>query len=759
MWGLAPGWWPLGVLFRLVGSLHCNCTFLSAILILLVEFGTTQNIAFDKEASQSKFLLGALHGFQPLPSNEINRAVYECFIRRHVDTVFGPEGIATLTIRHIEAFRGSPLSSAASTVVTSETLAAISHVLNSCSVDVAEGGVEEALLLDAALAVHPLNAFAAKNFAIRFEYGGYYEVAADLFAGCAALTGDKGCLLHSIFTAPLLFWTEEEAWKSHLSMLIGAQNVLATPQLPFTPYSDTALRALQLNVFYSGHSPGVTAQVYTHILRHLFPANLEVNMVYPARQARHKVRRMGIVSEHERNSSPGLCLTSVLAKLAQNQPYSDDNLEHTFELVFFVRPSSRTVFSAKMREVAKEVIILDPDKGVDAARHLIAEQDLDILLYIALPTEKFTTLLSMSRLATIQLHFGIGHPYSSGSGSIDYSIVSSTMFATLRSVSQARAITASMCIDLLRNCLNESDNNLLLDSSKYRAAPACGSLLEFGCSAAPFNLERHCNNNFAGSYSEQLVLFDSLGYFLDDPLTMYPETFDPIAMAFASPCQALDKMLHAWGLFPNMTSHDVGCISENGNLLPRRSNIYVCIQIPKKMHPTFDRVLASILASDKAAKILLHYGTRSLLPRWEQSLGLHSDELHRKLVFVPRLAHDEYLKLVALSAVFLNTFPFGAGITSSEALGLCVPVVTLPAASSVLSLTLGQLRALGPYVAELCVVNSLDEYITKALEIATLSAEALRALRQEVCRDRDHLFGENVLESVVEEWREFLKNL
>ena len=42
------------------------------------------------------------------------------------------------------------------------------------------------------------------------------------------------------------------------------------------------------------------------------------------------------------------------------------------------------------------------------------------------------------------------------------------------------------------------------------------------------------------------------------------------------------------------------------------------------------------------------------------------------------------------STVFLNTFPFGAGITTSEALSMCVPVLVLPDLVSTAQLALAQ---------------------------------------------------------------------
>ena len=63
--------------------------------------------------------------------------------------------------------------------------------------------------------------------------------------------------------------------------------------------------------------------------------------------------------------------------------------------------------------------------------------------------------------------------------------------------------------------------------------------------------------------------------------------------------------------------------------------------------------------------------------------------------------------------MFLNTLPYGAGITSSEALALCVPVVTLPSKVAVLQMTLAQIRAYGPRYESAMVARSAPDYIDK----------------------------------------------
>ena len=274
-------------------------------------------------------------------------------------------------------------------------------------------------------------------------------------------------------------------------------------------------------------------------------------------------------------------------------------------------------------------------------------------------------------------------------------------------------------------------------------------------------------------YREQLVVFDSLAYFIQNPLTYYPETtnFDPIAFAYEASCEYLDTKFSEWGIFPNITARKIGCRVDDS--LPERtkreSHIYICIQDPKKMHPSFDPILAGIIRRDPNAKILVDHRMPSLIPRWLISLNITEKEIMERFIFVPRLKHQEYLQLVALSSVFLNTFPFGAGVTSSEAIALGVPVVVYAETSSVINLAMAQVRALGdPWPREL-IVQTVEAYVNRVIEITRLdsmssdagawNSNGLRRFREALYRSSVRLHGPEPLAAAAAEWGYFLKRV
>ena len=130
-----------------------------------------------------------------------------------------------------------------------------------------------------------------------------------------------------------------------------------------------------------------------------------------------------------------------------------------------------------------------------------------------------------------------------------------------------------------------------------------------------------------------------------------------------------------------------------------------------------------------------------------------------------------------MSSVFLNTFPFGAGITSSEAIATCVPVVVDASRSSVLHLGLAQVRRLGEdFEADLIVNGKVGDYVERAVTIANLDSYQgttnvrllpeeetkygkLYAYRNALCRRKERLLGNDTATEVAEEWANFLKSI
>lgn len=684
-------------------------------------------------------------------------------------------------MRHLLATWNMTLNEVAMYSTRNSSLERLSHYVNGCTFSPGLDDIQKEIIFNAALALWPWNVYASKNLAFTLEWEGYSHIARSLYKQTAQITGDIGSIFQGAFVSPPLLWSEEEAMLSHLQVLSGAH--LLTTKIPIVHRHELigmdpslSVREFQLCWQYTGISPGVVSQVYGQALRHLFPLLsyvdpyvLKKRDLLVARDAdgshvnsKKMIRplRVGIFSEHEANSSPGLCLMSILKALSKLTHRSRDNVdEKDFHFVYFRRPDSATVFNEIMEGLSEETVTLDPTPGNhEICREIIVALRLDILVFMALPTEKFTIFLSQARLATTQVQFGIGHPITSGSLAMDYSIVSRNMFLLDSSITRSSSINVTVCMEGALPCMQEMkarrEDSL---GGKY-----CTHMRQMGCITS-FGVHGVTPPT---SYTEQVVVFDSLGYFIDSPLTYYPSTrdFDPLKFAYESTCNVLDQKFQQWGLYPNITGRTTGCRLESN--LPRTSRIahlYSCIQNPKKMHPSFDAVLRRIIQRDPLAKILVEYRTPSLIPRWMHTLNLTEEQIYQRFVFVPRIEHSQYLQLISLTSVFLNTFPFGAGVTSSEAIALCIPVLVYAETSSVLHIALAQVRALGPRWIEEFVVVSLDDYAEKASRIAGLETMenplGLHDYRQELCASRDLLLGPEPLAAAVLEWDRFLKNV
>ena len=677
-------------------------------------------------------------------------------------------------MRHLLASWGMTLNVAATFGIRNSSLETLSHDINACSAAGTEIGMTESekeFVLNAALALWPWNVYAAKNLAWSLEWEGNPHIARTLCRQTSQISGDLGSLLQGAFVSPPLLWTKEEALFSHLKILSEAQWLLTNipkreSRVPESYINDPSLviREYQLTWQYTGISPGVVSNAYSRVLNHLFPfLSFEDPFVEKKREiAPHSTRlpiRLGVLAEHEANSSPGLCLMSILPMLSKLTHLDENQLEvRDFHIIYIRRTNSATMFNVKMEELAAETITVDHNPGHhELGRQAIVALRLDILFFIALPTEKFSMLLAQGRLATAQIQFGIGHPITSGSTAVDYSVVSRDMYLSEKSITRSPATNVTECLLWASRCFDELKKNGTTSLSY------CSAMKRQGCISGAESPSK--GTSVTSVYSEQLVLFESLGFFIDNPLTYYPETlnFDPLAVAFDSPCDALDLKFQEWQLYPNLTARMLGCRDVNGVWKQRTSHMYIAIQNPKKMHPLFDEVLLRIIQHDIHAKILMEHQMPCLIPRWKKTLNLTEEQVYNHFVFVPRLEHRQYLHLVSLASIFLNTFPFGAGITSSEAIGLCIPVLVFAETSSVIHIALAQVRALGDHWIKEFVASSLDEYVEKVMAIVALeSAEnplGLRQYRQEICDSRHKLHGPSPLQAAANEWETFLKRI
>jgi hypothetical protein len=216
-----------------------------------------------------------------------------------------------------------------------------------------------------------------------------------------------------------------------------------------------------------------------------------------------------------------------------------------------------TVFSDWMKEIAQEVYVIRQD-DLHFSRQQILSAKIDILLYLALPTDKLNYLLAHLRLAPVQMVMGFGHPLSSGIRSIDYTIIPEAMLEPSSLIDQyfdnpmkKKALATFPVKDSIscafeayychRNLIKTYERNVLLKEEYYHDINA---LIHIdGLRDARYyhyqhdlhNLSKHslfhdcellseCYERGAPLYyNEQVVRFQSYGHYLENPLNYYEE--------------------------------------------------------------------------------------------------------------------------------------------------------------------------------------------------------------------------------------------
>jgi predicted O-linked N-acetylglucosamine transferase (SPINDLY family) len=196
--------------------------------------------------------------------------------------------------------------------------------------------------------------------------------------------------------------------------------------------------------------------------------------------------------------------------------------------------------------------------------------------------------------------------------------------------------------------------------------------------------------------------------------------------------------------------------AESGHRLPRSHfgledgrRLYVCTQNVRKFHPDFDPLLADLLRTDPQGSLLIFADAQSnitnlLINRFRRTMP----DVAARVRVMRRMSRAEYLSLLAVSDVALDTLYFGGGVTVYDAVAAGIPLVTLPGDLQRTRWAAAINRRLG--VPEL-IAASPQEYVAKAVEVAS-NADLRQALSQQLLRAGAELFEAAV---VVQEHEEY----
>jgi protein O-GlcNAc transferase len=180
-------------------------------------------------------------------------------------------------------------------------------------------------------------------------------------------------------------------------------------------------------------------------------------------------------------------------------------------------------------------------------------------------------------------------------------------------------------------------------------------------------------------------------------------------------------------------------------------HVYVCPQNLFKVHPDMDELIAGILRRDGRGKLVMIDGriehwTNLLKRRWEASVP----DVMDRIVFLPRMDSVDYVDLIAVSDVMLDTLHFNGMNTSLDAFAVGTPIVTWPGALQRGRHTQAMCQKMG--LTE-CVVDDAQAYIDRAVRLA--SDAGYRATIKRKILDANAALFEDI--QVVHEFERFFQ--
>ena len=185
--------------------------------------------------------------------------------------------------------------------------------------------------------------------------------------------------------------------------------------------------------------------------------------------------------------------------------------------------------------------------------------------------------------------------------------------------------------------------------------------------------------------------------------------------------------------------------------LPPDAHLYICPQTLFKFHPDFDTLLGDILRADPRGRLVLIEGQ---FAHWNELLrrrfARNLPDVVDRVMWLPKQEGDNFVNLLAVCDVMLDTLHFNGMNTSLEAFAVGTPVVTLPQSLQRSRHTFGMYKKMG---IDDCTAQTPEEYVHIAVRLGT-DREYRRVLRDRILAANSVLY-ENL--SVVREFERFFE--
>jgi predicted O-linked N-acetylglucosamine transferase (SPINDLY family) len=200
-----------------------------------------------------------------------------------------------------------------------------------------------------------------------------------------------------------------------------------------------------------------------------------------------------------------------------------------------------------------------------------------------------------------------------------------------------------------------------------------------------------------------------------------------------------EKLVHLPGCYLPASQREISprTVSRAEYGLPEKGFVYCCFNNNYKITPEMFDVWMGLLQAVPGSVLWLLEGNREAPPnlrREAEARGMPAE----RLVFAPRTALPDHLARHRVADLFLDTFPYNAHTTASDALWAGCPLVTLAGETFSSRVAGSLLRAIG--LPEL-ITTSLEQYRDTALRLAR-KGDALAELksRLEANRAKSRLF-------------------
>lgn len=155
--------------------------------------------------------------------------------------------------------------------------------------------------------------------------------------------------------------------------------------------------------------------------------------------------------------------------------------------------------------------------------------------------------------------------------------------------------------------------------------------------------------------------------------------------------------------------------------LPSDRHVYLCPQSLCKIHPDNDALFIQLVDRDPRALIVFFDGqstgqTIAFAKRLEQAMRARSLPPRQQFKFLPRMGRAQFLDVMTVSDVMIDTLRWSGGNTALDALSSALPIVTVEGRYMRGRQTAAMLRILG--IGKLIAANA-DQYLGLAQKVAS----------------------------------------